>query len=744
MPTTYQTNFVKISQQGSPHLPIREPRLLKEQRRKIQNESEAISRQLLTFDVPLIVVMERGKFDIYLGGGDLEVYQSLTKAATYFRLQVSESPAPDLGNASSVEVFRSLQAIGVGDPSRYGVRADDHPAPKYRRPLSPGAKLDLTQHSYRTIIPTAFSRPDCAMNWGHVYTALQDHPNAKVVLMVSNANLTPMELAHLERSVDLVAGSPWTRQYEGQLALKPCARMVTTGQGFSMRIAILGDDPFPILQAFFRDTDPQALAPSLRELSEEELALVHDEADRERLQKFVRKLSNLWSLEEVVNLIAGPRSFGDAIPGLEHYTPSTILRPQIRKPEKGKTFKLGMCGNFPVHYSFKDLLTGVFVTGVPGYGKTSTIRRILRKVLGRVPVLIIDPVGKEYSEFFRTYRREAEIVDFVSTFLRGNLFVAAPNVPIYHHIHIIVTMLSLLWPTTATARSYLQSVVIFVYLRFMSQALGRDLEPHELLIIKGKDQLAFPTMIPTFQDFLRLSEVWFAENMSAETHYNAESREYFRLRFSLLKNSIFAEIFRVEEDETLPPSQRRGVLRHESFHHYFERDCVVELGAIVNEEEGNAIFTLLVGLLYSHLVSDGLKDDLVHFCVMEELHRIAPKQVRSAGQDIISSAAQESDALVRKVTAEVRKYGGGLCLADQAPSQVTDAVLVNCSTQIIHRSFNGTDKETIRKTIGLSEFDESSLGYQQVGCATVFYPGADSPLPVKITSWKEEEQDEAN
>src|SRR5258706_254683 len=74
--------------------------------------------------------------------------------------------------------------------------------------------------------------------------------------------------------------------------------------------------------------------------------------------------------------------------------------------------------------------------------------------------------------------------------------------------------------------------------------------------------------------------------------------------------------------------------------------------------------------------------------VCEEAHRYVPNRGEAQYE-----AAQEA---IRRIAKEGRKYGLGLFLVSQRPSDVEATVLSQCNSWIIHRVTNDADREHVR------------------------------------------------
>jgi DNA helicase HerA-like ATPase len=113
--------------------------------------------------------------------------------------------------------------------------------------------------------------------------------------------------------------------------------------------------------------------------------------------------------------------------------------------------------------------------------------------------------------------------------------------------------------------------------------------------------------------------------------------------------------------------------------------CIVDLSGVPNEVAGIAsavIARTLFNLKVWQSVAERQCDPVLLVC--EEAHRYVPD--RGAAQ---YEAAQEA---IRRIAKEGRKYGVGLLLVSQRPSEVEATVLSQCNSWIVHRITNEADR----------------------------------------------------
>ena len=116
---------------------------------------------------------------------------------------------------------------------------------------------------------------------------------------------------------------------------------------------------------------------------------------------------------------------------------------------------------------------------------------------------------------------------------------------------------------------------------------------------------------------------------------------------------------------------------------------IVDLSGVPNEVAGvsSAVIARTLFNLKVWQTADERKNDPV-LLVCEEAHRYVPNRGEAQYE-----AAQEA---IRRIAKEGRKYGIGLLLVSQRPSEVEATVLSQCNSWIILRITNDADREHVR------------------------------------------------
>ena len=110
----------------------------------------------------------------------------------------------------------------------------------------------------------------------------------------------------------------------------------------------------------------------------------------------------------------------------------------------------------------------------------------------------------------------------------------------------------------------------------------------------------------------------------------------------------------------------------------------------------------MVVAIFSRLIFESLQryrrintKELPTVLILEEAHTF----VRHSSGDDDMSYSRLSQEIFEKIAREGRKFGLGLVLSSQRPSELSQTVLAQCNTFILHRLVNDKDQEQVKKLV---------------------------------------------
>ncbi len=333
----------------------------------------------------------------------------------------------------------------------------------------------------------------------------------------------------------------------------------------------------------------------------------------------------------------------------------------------------------------------VFVTGITGSGKTMTCKQLLSS--SGMNFLVIEPAKTEYRELILLRGLEDTIVFSVGDErrlpLRFNPFELLDGENLTSHIDMVKAAFVSSFDFEASMPQIFEMAIYRSYAR-----CGWDTDTGEFTRDGEK-------IYPTLTEFLeRLDEVVREQKFGPELEGN-----YRGSLISRIKNLTCGAKGRMLNCP-------RSVDFTELLHHH----VVLEMEELKSPQDKALIMALVMGRLAEAVKIEYRRDrSFRHITLVEEAHRLLTKVVPGDGESQKYSVGVFTDML-----AEIRKYGESLIIVDQIPNKLSEDVLKNTATKIVHKLLARDDKEVIGDTMMLDEAQKTFLSNLRTGQAIVF------------------------
>ncbi|MGW7356215.1 helicase HerA domain-containing protein [Streptomyces sp. NPDC054802] len=382
----------------------------------------------------------------------------------------------------------------------------------------------------------------------------------------------------------------------------------------------------------------------------------------------------------------------------------------------------------PVTVTAEALNRHVFITGMTGYGKTTTAKNLLIEAYARldVPFLVIEPVKAEYRALaahpalhgrLRVYSIGS---DATALPLRLNPFVPIDSVPLARHIDLLKAVFNASFPMFAGMSYVLEEAMLEVYAErgwnlhtSANDLLGPSPTPDDL-----------SALTPSIGDLhSKIEDVLERRQYGREVHQNMGAALRSRLG-SLMVGS-----------KGMALDTRRSVPAH----HLFGEPCVIELRNLGDDEEKSFVMALLLCLLYEYAESRqpaaraGSNSTLQHATLIEEAHRLLRAARPPAGPETPDAQAK-AVTMFTDMLAEMRAHGEGFIVADQIPTKLAPETLKNSNVKILHRLVSQDDRAAVAGTVNLTEAQSRHLATLPPGEAVVHDDRIGSPVLVRMTA----------
>lgn len=373
-----------------------------------------------------------------------------------------------------------------------------------------------------------------------------------------------------------------------------------------------------------------------------------------------------------------------------------------------------------------DALTKhVFIAGVTGAGKTTTIFQMLKEAWSsRIPFLVIEPAKTEYRELLSHPELSKELQVFTPgdervSPLRLNPFEVLPKTAISKHIDLLRSLFSASFGLWTPLPQILERCLYLIY-----EEKGWDITRDVNHRMEGrKNDREDPAVFPTLTDLLvKVDEITSQLRWDREAVGRIRGSLHDRLRS--LTNGGRGRMLDVQA--SLPASV------------IFERPTVLELESMGDDDDK----AFMMGLLLIRLVefrqspegkfnSSPGKHALRHILVFEEAHRLLSNVPANAEQSAANPRAKAVETFANLLS-EIRSYGQGVIVADQVPVKLSPDVIKNTNLKVAHRVVDLEDRKLLGGSMVMAEQQIEAVAKLLPGTAAVYSEGDDGPLLVQM------------
>ena len=368
--------------------------------------------------------------------------------------------------------------------------------------------------------------------------------------------------------------------------------------------------------------------------------------------------------------------------------------PDEDKMNLGKIYHMGKEEAAELLLNRQAMASHTFITGSTGTGKSNAVYHLLDEITknGQTTFLVVEPAKGEYKnvfgnctdvQVFGTNPRETPL-------LRMNPFAFPENIHILEHIDRLVEIFNACWPMYAAMPAVLKDAIERSY-----QKVGWDLRNSESE--KG--------IFPTFFDLLDI-----LPGVIEESHYSKDTQSDYVgalcTRVKSLTNGIYGSVLCAED--ALSDAEM------------FDQNVIVDLSRVGSMETKSLLMGILVMKLQEYrMCSSGMNSRLRHVTVLEEAHNLLRKTSAEQSQEGANLQGKSVEMLANAI-AEMRTYGEGFIIADQAPGLLDMSVIRNTNTKIILRLPDEEDRKLVGKSAALKEAQIDELSKLPLGVAAVY------------------------
>lgn len=372
----------------------------------------------------------------------------------------------------------------------------------------------------------------------------------------------------------------------------------------------------------------------------------------------------------------------------------------------GKIFHMNHVEDNKVALNKNSLASHTFITGSTGSGKSNTVYKILDKAKKEdVKFLVIEPAKGEYKNVFGKCK---DVTVYgtnprLSKILRINPFSFPEDIHILEHLDRLVEIFNVCWPMYAAMPAVLKDAVEKSY-----KDCGWDL----LRSINKYGEKLYPT---------------FAD-VAGNIRTIIDSSEYDNENKGAYKGSLLTRL------RALTTGLNRMLFTSDeiSSHELFDNNVIVDLSRVGSSETKSLIMGMLILKLQEYrMTSQKMNSELTHLTVLEEAHNLL-KRTSTEQSSESSNLLGKSVEMLANAIAEMRTYGEGFIIADQAPALLDMSVIRNTNTKIIMRLPDFSDRELVGRAANLNDDQINELAKLPCGVAAIYQNEWVQPVLCKV------------
>ena len=422
----------------------------------------------------------------------------------------------------------------------------------------------------------------------------------------------------------------------------------------------------------------------------------------------------------------------------ENVETPTEARKSQEKPETvqfGNIYHMRHSEDIPVALLKDSLASHTFITGSTGAGKSNAVYTMINglcpyyedstedKKKASTHFLVIEPAKGEYKDVFGG-RNDVDVYGTnpkKANLLRLNPFSFPTDIHVLEHIDRLVEVFNACWPMFAAMPAVLKASIEYAY-----SNCGWNLQTSS----HNSGEIIFPT----FWDVMKaLPEVVDSKGFSNDTQ--GDYKGALLTRLESLTNGINGQVL--------------CALSEVSDEQLFDRNVIVDLSRVGSSETKALLMGILVLKLQEHRMDErentNLSDKpksskankgLHHITVLEEAHNLLRRSAPDQSQESANLQGKSVEMLTNAI-AEMRTYGEGFIIVDQAPGLLDMAVIRNTNTKIILRLPDESDRKLVGKSAGLNDNQIIELSRLDTGVAAVYQNHWLEPVLCKITEFTE-------
>ena len=373
----------------------------------------------------------------------------------------------------------------------------------------------------------------------------------------------------------------------------------------------------------------------------------------------------------------------------------------------GNIFNMNHVEPISVDLDLQSLSAHTFITGSTGSGKSNTVYKLINEAISKdKKFLVIEPAKGEYKDVFGN-SADVNVYGtnpYYSDLLKINPFSFPPKIHIFEHMDRLVEIFNVCWPMYAAMPAVLKNAIQKSY-----EDCGWDLVDSVNEYGEG--------FYPSFSDVARN-----IKEIIDHSEYDSDNKGAYKgsllTRLQSLVDGINGMIFTGDE---IASSE------------LFDENTIIDLSRVGSNETKSLIMGMMVLKLQEYRMNNhiGSNTDIKHFTILEEAHNLLKKSFSGSigdGGNLLGKSVE----MISNAIAEMRTYGEGFIIVDQAPGLLDMSVIRNTNTKIIMRLPDKADRELVGYAANLNDDQITEIAKLPKGVGAIYQNDWVQPILCKI------------
>jgi len=451
---------------------------------------------------------------------------------------------------------------------------------------------------------------------------------------------------------------------------------------------------------------------------------------------FPKTLASYLTSEELA-LISSPPT--ESLPGYEIKKMPPLALSDINENGEIKLGNIADHGN-SIKNSFitlskKDLNKHIFVCGLTGSGKTTTVKNILKNLINQnIPFLVLELAKRDYRQLlgddaFVEQLNVFTVGDATVSPIRINPFYIQKGVHPLVHIDYLKAIFNASFSLYGPMPHIVEKCLHNIYIK-KGWNLTTGIHPN-FLDEKGIYDESRYDLIEHYYYYPTVSDLKDEVNnyVKNELEYKGELRDNIR-------TAIIARL------DSLCVGAKGLMFNTYDFYpleKLLENNTILEMENLADDDD-KAFFVGLILVLISEYrqrdnpaIKPGQGDKgLQHFMVIEEAHRLLKNVTTERTSEMIGNPKGKAVEAFCNVISEMRSLGQGVCVVEQIPTKISPDVIKNSNTKIVHRLVAKDDQSLLAGSLSISDQDALYLNRLITGNALCHKEGMARPVECSV------------